>query len=212
MSRDLYEVMKEVSPYVLELVERMSPSLQFKAYPPNSKFSFGTGAAQKCIIIRGGLVTVHLDADQLMLGGVLTGPTILGLCSLKTDQVQCALKTRTACQMAIVTMDEVYAILAKENIWELFARHLQVLSNKFLLNTYVLIAENAYSLIRHQLFELMHEPESFRAHTPVEHYIRDKTRLSRSGIMSILSKLKQGGYVVIEKGILISINKLPLKY
>ncbi|MBS3045956.1 winged helix-turn-helix transcriptional regulator [Enterobacter mori] len=212
MKRDVYEVMSEVSPYVKELVECMSPSLTFQEYEPNKKFSFGYGVGQKCIVIQSGFVSVHIDTDQLMLGGVFTGPTILGLCSLKTDQVQCALKIRSVSRLAVITMEELYSILAKEQIWELFARHLQVVSNKFLLNTFMLTAENAYSLIRHQLFELMYEPESYRAQTPVEHYIRGKTRLSRSGIMNILSKLKQGGYIVIENGILISINKLPLKF
>ncbi|WP_416173619.1 helix-turn-helix domain-containing protein [Enterobacter kobei] len=45
-----------------------------------------------------------------------------------------------------------------------------------------------------------------------ERYIRNKTPLSRSGVMKILSSLKSGGYINIEQGKLISIGVLPKKY
>jgi len=70
----------------------------------------------------------------------------------------------------------------------------------------------AYELIRKHLLELMDEDESFRERITAERYIRDKTQLSRSGVMRILADLKAGGYVEMEEGRLIKINKLPTKY
>lgn len=45
-----------------------------------------------------------------------------------------------------------------------------------------------------------------------EKYIREKTHLSRSGVMRILADLKTGGFIEMEEGRLIKINKLPAKY
>ena len=58
----------------------------------------------------------------------------------------------------------------------------------------------------------MNENEDLRLLTNACDYIQEKTLLSRSGIMKILSDLKQGGHIVIERGILLEIKKLPEKY
>ena len=58
----------------------------------------------------------------------------------------------------------------------------------------------------------MSEDESVRGSITAERYIRNKTPLSRSGVMKILSSLKSGGYINIEQGKLISIGVLPKKY
>lgn len=78
----------------------------------------------------------------------------------------------------------------------------------FDLNTH----SNSYEKIKSQLYELMAETKEYRNSVSVEQYIRDKTLLSRSGVMRILSALKNGGYIEIERGILININNLPDKY
>lgn len=70
----------------------------------------------------------------------------------------------------------------------------------------------AYEILRFQLLELMSEPVEFRENISAAQYIQQKTRLSRSSIMKILSQLKQGGFVRLENGTLKEICHLPLKY
>lgn len=67
-------------------------------------------------------------------------------------------------------------------------------------------------MIRQQLIKLMEEEEGYRYSVTAERYIREKTRLSRSGVMRILAALKTGGFIEMEEGKLIKINKLPAKY
>ena len=73
-------------------------------------------------------------------------------------------------------------------------------------------APTAYEMIRQQLVLLMQEDDSFRRSVTAERYIRDKTHLSRSGVMRILADLKTGGFIEMEEGRLIKINKLPARY
>ncbi|MCX3081582.1 helix-turn-helix domain-containing protein, partial [Klebsiella michiganensis] len=70
----------------------------------------------------------------------------------------------------------------------------------------------AYEMIRQQLIKLMEEEVDYRHSVTAEKYIREKTRLSRSGVMRILAALKTGGFIEMEEGKLIKINKLPAKY
>jgi hypothetical protein len=55
----------------------------------------------------------------------------------------------------------------------------------------------------------MEEEEDYRRSVTAEKYIREKTQLSRSGVMRILADLKTGGFIEMEEGRLIKINKLP---
>ncbi|MEG6127356.1 helix-turn-helix domain-containing protein [Enterobacter asburiae] len=62
------------------------------------------------------------------------------------------------------------------------------------------------------LIALMNEDEALSAYINVSDYILEKTRLSRSRVIKILGDLRIGGYIEINRGILIKINKLPEKY
>ena len=73
-------------------------------------------------------------------------------------------------------------------------------------------APTAYEMIRQQLLRLMEEEADYRHSVTAERYIREKTQLSRSGVMRILADLKTGGFIEMEEGKLIKINKLPAKY
>ena len=58
----------------------------------------------------------------------------------------------------------------------------------------------------------MNEDEALSAYINVSDYILEKTRLSRSRVIKILGDLRIGGYIEINRGILIKINKLPENY
>jgi DNA-binding IscR family transcriptional regulator len=69
-----------------------------------------------------------------------------------------------------------------------------------------------YELIRQSLMTLMAKKETLRQTINTCDYIQEKTHISRSRVMKILSDLKIGNYIEIERGVLIKINKLPKTY
>jgi hypothetical protein len=58
----------------------------------------------------------------------------------------------------------------------------------------------------------MSEPETIRNSVTIAYYVQSRTFLSRSSIMKILAQLKTGGYIITDKGLLLAINHIPLKY
>ena len=58
----------------------------------------------------------------------------------------------------------------------------------------------------------MQEPADLRQSNSAAKYILERTRLSRSTVMKMLSQLKQGGYIDIEDGVLKAVHRLPDKY
>lgn len=71
---------------------------------------------------------------------------------------------------------------------------------------------NSYVLIKSLLIELSNEPDDLLKKVSAEKYISERTQLGRSSIMKILSELRKGKYIDINRGKLIKINKLPEKY
>jgi CRP-like cAMP-binding protein len=120
-----------------------------------------------------------------------------------------ALETSEIGMLALASFNQ---IIANDNLWEHFARLLMYSASRVYEHCAMISQLSAYDIICTQLVELMQEPESIREHTTAANYIKSRTWLSRSGIMRILSELRTGGYITMQRGVLQEINHLPLKY
>ncbi|MFI7811723.1 helix-turn-helix domain-containing protein [Citrobacter werkmanii] len=74
------------------------------------------------------------------------------------------------------------------------------------------VGNDAYTKIRFTLQEIWMYPIEIRCKIKVANFIQRRTRLSRSRIMNILAALKQGGYIEIESGFLVSVSNLPAAF
>lgn len=120
-----------------------------------------------------------------------------------------ALETSEIGMLALASFNQ---IIANDNLWEHFAGLLMYSASRVYEHCAMISQLSAYDIICTQLVELMQEPESIREHTTAANYIKSRTWLSRSGIMRILSELRTGGYITMQRGVLQEINHLPLKY
>lgn len=76
----------------------------------------------------------------------------------------------------------------------------------------VLVARSAYSVVREFLLEINELIVHHQRDINIYDYIQEYTNLARSTIIKILSDLKKGQYIVVEKGRLITLSNLPEKY
>ena len=210
-SDKLVTFLKGENPYTTELAARLAPFVAFTTWPAGKLFPFQLDDKKYCYLIRHGEVQLFREPDRLLML-VIQGPILIGGSTLLAGEMDIHIFTTEESEIAVLSIDELNDLLSKEGLWEMFAKHLQIIMNKLLVHTTNLTAINAYAIIRMQLIELMKESESFRSKTTAEKYIRSKTRLSRSGIMRMLSELKTGGYIEVENGILKKIKHLPGKY
>ncbi|HHL7389265.1 helix-turn-helix domain-containing protein, partial [Escherichia coli] len=54
--------------------------------------------------------------------------------------------------------------------------------------------------------------EELRSRIGVMNYIHQRTRISRSVVAEVLAALRKGGYIEMNKGKLVAINRLPSEY
>ncbi len=75
-----------------------------------------------------------------------------------------------------------------------------------------LIGASNYHQIRSTLINMAKWNETLRSRIGVMRYIQQRTKISRSVIAEVLSALRQGNYIQMDKGKLVSITRLPTKY
>jgi len=75
-----------------------------------------------------------------------------------------------------------------------------------------LVGNNSYSQIRSTLLDMAQWDETLRMRVGVMNYIQRRTRISRSVVAEVLAALRQGNYINMVRGKLVSINRLPAEY
>ena len=154
---------------------------------------------------------IHRSNHDLAMATV-QGPAVIGLSNLYQTQMRGYIKTFNNCDIVILKMEFVNETVKRHNLWEPLAYHLMSLAGKLFHSYEDLTGPSAYDIVIAQLYALSNEEPSFRLSVTAESYIRDKTHLSRSGVMRILSALKEGGYIDMQRGVLLNIIKLPEKF
>lgn len=112
----------------------------------------------------------------------------------------------------ILSNKSVIDIIERENLWKEAAYFFMFGVQRLLEAHQTSAGRTTYELIKQNLMSLMAEKDELRMMVNACDYIMDKTHISRSRVMKILSDLKTGDYIVIERGVLIKINKLPETY
>ncbi len=84
--------------------------------------------------------------------------------------------------------------------------------DKFITTDYLQQCHNSYDQIRATLMTMIEWDEELRSRIGVMNYIHQRTRVSRSVVAEVLAALRKGNYIEMNKGKLISINRLPSEY
>lgn len=193
------------------LVDYLKRDAEVKHILPRRRLNLQVGDERFCYLILKGRATWYRRSDDLAIITVMA-PALAGIVNLYQMQMDGYIKTHVACDVVILKMATVHEIINANQLWELLAKYMIFLAGKLYQSHEHLSAPSAYEIIREQLNVLFNEDPKVRNSITAEQYIREKTHLSRSGVMRILSGLKAGGYIEMQRGVLINIIKLPEKY
>jgi len=98
----------------------------------------------------------------------------------------------------------------EQGVWEEVATLLSYHTAYLIYRDAQVLQQRTYSVIRNHLQEMILLPEEARMCTTILEYIQDRTLLSRSSILNVLSALKQGEYISFKRGgYLLEIRNLP---
>ncbi|HFZ8994356.1 TPA: helix-turn-helix domain-containing protein [Citrobacter freundii] len=169
------------------------------------------------VLITKGDVTVCRCKDNIALGTALA-PTVLGIVDACADVFETGYTTEsyiisgTECEYYSVPSDLFVRKIQELGLWRDLTNLLSYWIVRMASRDRDLVGQDAYSKIRTLLLELWSFPENIRLSVNTPSFIQQRTGLSRSRIMQVLSELKSGEYIKIMRGRLLDLKRLPASF
>ncbi|RJT27976.1 helix-turn-helix domain-containing protein [Buttiauxella izardii] len=190
------------------------------AFKPHAKI-FETKARQtinyiedgesRIVLLLRGSICLYRKSDNIVLNSE-SSRYIFGISQQLTTPHSLFLRTQETSLVGTLPLNIALELIRTNKYWESLARLLIYNVTRVHDHCAKISQLSSYDILRSQLFELMNESPEIRSNTTAANYIISRTFLSRSCAMRILSALKAGNYITMEKGILIDVHHLPLKY
>ncbi|SRR5471030_88572 len=161
--------------------------------------------------ITGGRFSIYRKHDDLLMHSS-SSPSLFGVVEYFQPRNAHFILADTQCTGIKVSADLASKIFTKHELWDVVCKiqtyFIQVLQTR----DFQLVGVNAYLIIKNKLFELLQEPEEVRLRQSVLLYIQLRSKLSKSVVSKILAALREGDYICMNRGKLVSIKYLPKDY
>lgn len=165
-----------------------------------------------CYIIRQGYVSFRQKENDRVVS-YLYPQMLLGIGYFFSPQNVGYFRTETPVKLSRINEIQLQQVLAiNPSLWNNLACVLTYMSQRLLVRDVKINSKNAYSVIRNLLMELDIQPDYVKRNVPVVRFIMERTTLARSTVMDILHQLRKGNYILMDRGYLFFINKLPDKF
>lgn len=164
-----------------------------------------------CYLLLEGSATLYRRGDGMILNSE-KAPFLLGVSSLRAQPEHLYVRATPDAKLSRLPTERLHLLLQRENMWESLCYLIIYTASRVYENCALNSQLSSYEIIKIQLQELMQEPERVRMNVTAANYIQNRTYLSRSGVMKILSQLREAECITLNRGVLLGINRLPQKY
>lgn len=198
------------------IIERLLETLKPFATPMNvvarKKLTWDyKGKPQLYLFLKGELSIIRASDGLLMV--TVYEPHLFGVAEMIQPSRSHGLRAEVASEIMRIDADAAVKIFRENLLWEdvtiLMSYHTAYLAYRDVL----VLQQRTYSVIRNHLLEMIQLPDDTRMRVSMLEYIQDRTHLSRSSILNVLSALKKGKYIeFIRGGYLQRIENLPEKF
>ncbi len=139
-------------------------------------------------------------------------PHLFGVAEMLQPSRSHSLRAEVSSELLRIDYDLASALFRQHNLWEEVTSLLAYHTSYLVYRDDLVLQQRTYSVIRNHLLEMMLLTAETRLRVSILEYIQDRTHLSRSSILNVLSALKKGGYIAFARGgYLQSITSLPEK-
>lgn len=145
-------------------------------------------------------------SDKIILGQ-MTGPYIIFLLP-ELNYIDLEFTHDSRFSYVLCKRSDFYSFISASNLWEDLYFIMQYTASLLNIKLQIMLSCDLYSVIKYYLREIDNNPE-LRGQVNVCDYITRRSGFSKSGTMMVLSELKKGNYIIIERGRLKKIKSLP---
>jgi CRP-like cAMP-binding protein len=193
------------------IIDAIRPFGQMIEAAKGEVFRYRSNNQRVCYLLHSGSVTLLRRGDGMVLNSE-QAPFILGVTSQLSNEDTLYVRITEDAVLSRLPLERFNLLVESYALWENMCKFLVYNSSRVYEHCASITHMSSYEIIKCQLQELMLEPERVRLSITAANYIRNRTWLSRSGTMRILADLKSAGCIELNRGVLIAIKHLPLKY
>lgn len=197
--------------HILALQHALTPFGKKCSFPAGKKIRLFHNGIRHWFLLQSGEMSACRDSDGLKIAN-FREPSLAGIAETFYPKELLFFLAESPVELLMYQESDVLETLARENLWQSLVYIQAYIIQTLSIRDKLLSGNDTYEIVCNHLRMLMNEKEAFRLSTTVPRYIQQRTQLSRSGIMKILSDLRKGGYITIEKGVLYAVNRLPKRY
>lgn len=163
-------------------------------------------------LFKQGEVSVLRTSDGLLMVTVYEAH-LFGIAEMLQPLRSHGLRVEIESELLRIDAEDAVKVFREQNLWEHVAALMAYHTAYMTYRDALVLQQRTYSVIRNHLLEMIQLPEDARMRTSMLEYIQDRTHLSRSSILNVLSALKKGKYIqFIRGGYLQHIESLPEKF
>jgi len=194
-----------------KIISTVSDPSRIRTAKTRQVITTNTHEEPMAVLIHEGLLAAYRNSDRLLLR-YFQAPLIVGINALVDMNEGIVYKAYSEVRYELQPRAAVLEKIDSANLWRETAMLFMFGVKRYAEAHRTSAGLSTYEMIRFNLFALMEEEESLRLSINVSDYIQDRTRISRSRVMKILSDLREGNFIEIKRGILLKVNKLPENY
>ncbi|WP_274922522.1 helix-turn-helix domain-containing protein [Citrobacter youngae] len=172
---------------------------------------YQTNGRRYCYLLESGSISLNRRGDGMVLNSERS-PFIMGISNQSAYGDRLYVRALEKSSLIRLPLERFNLLLEKFSLWESTCALLIYTSSRIFEHCTMITQMSSYDIVKFHLNQLMHESPSYRTSITAANYIKERTYLSRSSIMRIISDIKSAGLLSIEKGVLIDLKPLPLKY
>lgn len=196
---------------IAHLIENIEPFCEpFKA-KKGEILRYGIRGKRTCYLLHEGSVTLNRRGDGMVMNSEKS-VFILGVSNQLSQTENLYIRVTENARMSRLSLERFNLVIESCNVWQSLCKLLVYTASRIYDHSSAISQMSSYEIIRFQLQELMRESEQTRCSITAANYILSRTYLSRSGVMRIIATLRDAGCITLERGVLVRIDSLPLKY
>ncbi|QKN82037.1 helix-turn-helix domain-containing protein [Scandinavium goeteborgense] len=166
---------------------------------PKKRLNWDHGGVPYVYVFLEGELSVSRVTDSILIATV-TEPHIFGFSEMFSPLRGNKLRAETPCLLSRLELQDATSAIEQNGLWRDVAEVLAYHTNTMLCRDMQIVNQRTFPIVCHYLRELDKLPEETKARVNILNYIQERTGLSRSSILNIISSLKTDKYINFARG------------
>ena len=194
---------------IQRLTQALDPIAEKMKITPRKRMTWTYKGQQQLYLFLQGELSILRASDGLLIVTVYE-PHLFGIAEMIQPTQGHILRAEAESDILRVDADQATALFREHGLWEDVAALLSYHTAYLFYRDALVVQQRTYSVIRSHLQEMILLPDEARMRTSILDYIQDRTLLSRSSVLNVISALKSGGYIEFKRGgYLTTMKSLP---